>query len=462
MLVRVVLPPQSLHDGARLKLVVIDGRIERVDTKGVPDRVRDRVAAVVAPLVDKPGLTLAEIERRLLLAGDTPGVILRSTLAPGSERGGTILVLDAVHQVADGTLNADNTLGRALGRTTVGVGLDLNSAAGYGELVYIRASGFPGGGPANVFADDPRNRQLAGGVVVPLGIDGLTFNIEGTDARTTPLPVGGIHSTDVFDRLSARARYAWVRSRAFNLNTELAFDAQDETQSLLLGAARAPLARDRLRIIRLSQDGDALTDWGGSLSGRAVASFGIDALGARSAADATPNLPLSRQGSDDAFQKVEVTVGYGQGFWDGLVALNVTAHGQTAFGQALLRSEEIGIAGPGGLSSFDGGTLQGDSGFVLRSELSAPVTLPWPTLAGVSVVAAPYVFGAAGVLRLNHPTAVETPVLDAASYGLGLHLGGGKAGSLSTGSLTLEYGRQARSDAVRDRGRFTVVSSLRF
>lgn len=462
VLVRVVLPPQTVMDGAQLKLVVVDGFIERIDAKGVPDRARDRVAAIVGPLVGRRAMTLGEIERRLLLAGDTPGLVLRSTLAQGKEPGGTVLVLEAIDQAVNGTVSVDNSLARSLGRITLGVGLDLNSVAGLGELTYFRANGYPGGGPGPFFADDPRNRQLAAGIILPLGFDGLSFNLEGTDARTAPLPAGGLRSDDVFDRISARLRYAWIRSRDVNLNTELSFDAQDETQSVLLGGTGTPLSIDRLRIVRLGEDADLLTAWGASLSGRGVASFGVDAFGARSAADATAIVPLSRLDADATFQKIEVSVGYTQSFLDGQIAATVTAHGQTAFGQALLRSEQIGIAGPGGLSSFDAGTLQGDSGYVVRGELSAPVVLPLPSLGGVGVVAAPYVFGAAGELLLNHPTALETPLLKAAAYGIGLHLNGAQVGSVSNGSLTLEYGREARSDAVAEGDRFSLTAAVRF
>ncbi|KQP30482.1 hypothetical protein ASF49_13280 [Methylobacterium sp. Leaf104] len=80
---RVVLPAQRLTDGGTVRFLVIDGQIERIDTTALPGEIRDRIAAVLAPLAGRPGLTLAEIERRVLLAGDTPGTVLRSTLAAG-------------------------------------------------------------------------------------------------------------------------------------------------------------------------------------------------------------------------------------------------------------------------------------------------------------------------------------------------------------------------------------------
>src|SRR3546814_11674392 len=65
-LTRVLVPAQDLRDGATLRLVVVEGFIERVDTDRVPPLVRKRVAALLAPLVGRDDVTLPMIERRLL------------------------------------------------------------------------------------------------------------------------------------------------------------------------------------------------------------------------------------------------------------------------------------------------------------------------------------------------------------------------------------------------------------
>lgn len=460
VLVRVVLPPQRLVDGARLSLVVVDGFIERIDAKGVPERVRQRIEALLGPLTQQRGLTLQEIERRVLLAGDAPGVILRSTLAPGKADGATVLVIDGKYQAVSATLTADNTLSQALGRTSVGLGLDFNSIAGFGELVYLRTSGHPNGGDDGFFDRYPRNRSLAAGFVLPLGLDGLTFNAEYTDARTTPKVLAGIQSADVFERLSLRLRYAWLRGRAANFNSELWFDAQNERQTLVVGAVRLPLSEDRLRILRFVSDGDMLTPWGATISGRATFSLGLDALGARSAADASLLLPLSRQGADASFRKFDITLGYIQPLAEHLVA-SVSARAQTSFGAALAHSEQIGIANITGLSALDSGSIAGDQGYVVRGELSSPWSVPLPTSA-IGVVASPYVFAAHGKVALENPTALEAASIRATSYGGGLRLGGAAPGTLSNGSLTLEYGRTHRSDRVPTSNRFTMVSAFKF
>jgi hemolysin activation/secretion protein len=460
VLVRVLLPPQHVVDGARLKLTVVDGFIERVELKDVPERVRDHIAGLVAPLVGRRGVTLTEIERRVLLAGDTPGTVLRSTLAPGTAEGATVLVIDATYQPVSAILTFDNSMSQALGRTTVGTGLDFNSVAGLGELVYLRANGHPDGGDNGFFDRYPTNRGLAAGVILPLWVDGLTFNVEGTDARTTPAESLGVQTTDAFQRLSLRLRYAWLRGRAADFNSEVSFDAQDEMQSLFVSAAPVPLSLDRLRIIRFTNDGDLLTPWGAAITGRITGSFGIDAFGARSAADATALLPLSRQGADDTFQKVDVAFGYSQSLLEHM-AISLTARAQTSFGQPLLHSEQIGIANTSSLSGFDTGSIVGDEGYVVRGELSSPWTLPLPT-AAVAVVASPYLFAAYGEVFLEQPTALETAEIAAASYGVGVRLSGVVPKGLSNGSVTFEYAHATRNDGVAAGDRFVCVTAFRF
>ncbi len=457
VLARVILPPQKLVDGSRLRLVVVSGYIQRLELKDVPERVRARLALLLAPLQGKQQVTQRQIERALLLAGDTPGVILRSTLAPGEGQGAAILVIEAKYQPVSATVSFDNSLSKALGQTVWGVGLDLNSVAGLGELIYLRANGHPEDG--NFFGTYPRNRTLAAGAVVPLWIDGLSFNPEYTQARTTPLPQNNVATTDTFERMSLRVRYSWLRSRMLNYSQELSFDAQDETNSLFVGADPVPLSRDRLRIFRFTQDADYFTPWGATLSGRLKASFGVNGLGARGLDQATVLLPLSRLGADAQFQKLEGSLNYNQTLVDHL-AVSLAFRGQTSFGQALLASERFSIADTSSLSAFDTGSIIGDSGFVTRGELISPWTLPIQN-APFGAVAMPYIFGAYGEVRQVNPTALEMPVTRASAYGAGVRFGGAVPGTLSNGSVSLEYAH-GESNVVAGNHRVIITSAFRF
>ena len=171
------------------------------------------------------------------------------------------------------------------------------------------------------------------------------------------------------------------------------------------------------------------------------------------------------QGADASFQKFDIILNYNQSVIDHL-AVSLSARAQSSFNAPLLRSEQIGIANTAGLSAFDAGTIVGDQGYVVRGELQSPWSLPVQTpIFGkiVSVGVAPYLFSAYGEVFLQDPTALEAAAIHATSYGAGLRFGGGALGTVSNGSLSLEYGRATRSDAVAAAAdRFTAAAAFRF
>lgn len=458
VLVRVTLPPQELRDGGRLRLVLVDGFIERVDAGQLPDRVRGRTEAVLAPLVGVRGLRLGEIERQLLIAGDTPGVALRSVLSAGDEPGGTVLTVEARYRPVTGFVSLDNTLASDLGRWTLGLGLDANSLFGRGETFYLRAFGYPGFGSDGFFGSDPLQRIIAGGVVFPVGTDGLTFNVEYTDSRTTPeASRKSAETASDFERLNVGAAYPIIRTQPLEVTARLSFDAQSEDQ--WLRDPYAPLYSDDLRILRLAGEATWRRESGAELSGRAILSFGLDAFGARTQDDVGPNgTPLSREGADASFQKLEVAVGYSRPL-RGPFGLNLLARGQTSFGEPLALSEQIGIASFEELSTFDAGTIGGDQGYIVRADLTATHAIErWR----VPVILTPYAFAATGAVYLEEPTALERRSTHASSFGIGLDLTAVRDPDFSDASITVEFGRGLRDDDEPDENRFTLVAAFRF
>lgn len=441
LLVRVSLPPQTVKNGKPLHLVVTDGQVEAIDVSALPENVLSRIQDVLAPLVGKTGLTKAELERRLLLAGDTPGVMLKSTLKAGSKSGGTVIVVDGRYDAVTATLTMDNSLANSLGRYTVGLGADFNSLLGLGEVGYLRLNGYPGFNDS-VVVEDPRNRQIIAGFTLPLGTDGFWFNMEGVDSRTNPKSDLPYRIEGHYQRLSTKLGYSWIRARDVNTSSVFSFDVIQEQQKLNLAGAATPFTQDQLRVLRLTQTGDMIADWGGQLSASLTASFGLDALGAR---NATSDLPLSRVGAEPDFRKLEISALYGQSFLDDRMHLSVAGKAQTSFGDALVSSEQFGLGGYGWLSAFDSGEMQGDTGATARAELSFPMTLSsglglgggaGDTFGGAF---APYLFGAAGIAKLERPTAAEDEISRAGSLGVGIRFGLSEKASPHSATLTLEY-----------------------
>lgn len=459
VLVRVTVPPQQLDDGATLRLVVTQGYVERIDASAVPARVRRRVEATLAKLVNRPDVALAEIERAVLLAGDLPGLQLRSTLAPGSQVGATVLVLDGTHRPVTAQLSLDNSLSESLGRYGAGLGFTFNSPLGQGEMIYLRASGYPNTTKGRSILDpDPRNRLLAAGIVLPLDDDGLTLTAEAVESRASPrharyLPGFGSR----FRRLSARLRYPLVRGRGTNVALTAAFDAQREAVSII-SPLDLPLSLDDLRVARAGIDASAVLPGGGTISADAQMSVGIDGLGARSAARASRVLPLSRVGADASFAKLEMSAGIEQPLAPH-AEISVRARAQTGFGDAMANAEQFGIATQGDLSPLPVGTVQGDQGATMRGELRFPFTYVDASSFGRI---APYAFGAWGTVRYERPTVVERRRTDAYAYGVGARVNAGAVAGSPAVVASIEYGR-AGIDGLpheADRFLFSVTSSF--
>jgi len=245
-----------------------------------------------------------------------------------------------------------------------------------------------------------------------------------------------------------------------NYTSEVALDVENEQQSLFAVGKPTPLSLDRLRILRFTNEGDVHTPWGGSILGRATLSFGMDTLGARSVADASAILPLSRQGATASFQKAEASLGYAQSLAEHITA-NLTLRAQTSFNQALLHAEQFGIANSGGLSAMDSGALVGDRGYVARMELISPWHIS-QTAVKASMTASPYVFGSVGEVAFAKPTALENGSTRGTSYGAGIRLNGAPSGSLANVSLSFEYSRSTRSDGGVAGNRMMIIAAVKF
>ncbi|NBC97230.1 MAG: ShlB/FhaC/HecB family hemolysin secretion/activation protein [Deinococcus-Thermus bacterium] len=453
VLARVVLPQQRLTDGGTLRLRVVDGFVERVDLEAVPDPVRDRLRVLTEPLVGARGLRLEEIERRILLAGDTYGVALGSALQAGATPGGTVIVLDPEYRGVTGFVGADNSLSEELGDWKLDAGIEVNGVLGFGESLYARISGHPDGD----FFSDPTIRTLSFGAVVPVGTDGLTVNFEGALSETEA-DEDGPDVPSEFERYSLRLFYPWVRSRDFNLTTRLAFDAQDDRLDIDAAGGTLPVYEDRVRVLRLAADAFWLTEERATIEVGGELSFGIDGFGARTADDAAGGTPLSREGADADFAKLELSGRY-RAPLDDQTTLTVNGRMQTSFGDPLVIGEQFGIASAREISPLDAGTLTGDSGWVLRGELARRFEAE---AGGQTVNLSPYVFAAAGAVYLEEPAADEQDETSATAYGFGVDLLTRFEPNFSNASLRIELGRGSRNDDEDDETSVSVAGNFRF
>ena len=454
VLARVVLPPQHLRDGGAIRLLVIDGQIEAVDVSGVPERVRAVVAGRTASLVGVPRLTLAEIERRLLIAGDAPGVRLKSTLMRGQRDGGTRLVLEGTHRLLSGSIGADNRLDTTLGRWQLNGNLALNSPFGFGEQFY----GAVGSGTdlGQAFGAEARLRLFGGGAVIPLGSDGWTINPEYTHSQTQPTPLPGAPATrGTFERLALRSSYPLIRTRTQALNVDVSLEAiRQRTEALGFGV---DLSRDRYAVLRAGATYGTAFPWGMTTQANATYSQG---LGGRDRADAVASLvPLSRLGGDPDFSKLSASVRVVQTLpWE--MQFDLTARAQWAFNQPMLSSEQFSLDGLDQVSAFAAGTFNVDQGATLRGELGRSFGV---SRDGWGATLTPYLFASGGRGEILMPTAVERAWISAAASGVGLRIAGDVADGAVKPIISAEVGRSFSTVAGEREGwRGNLAVSVRF
>jgi len=224
LLARVVVAPQELNERARVKIQVIDGFVERIDVSALPPALRNRVGATLEPLFHKRHLTERELERRLLLASDTPGTPgaqLRSTFAAGEEIGGSVLIVTGSYRPVILSGYTDNAMPVTFGTLQSVALLGLNSVLGMGESITVSTTGYPSRDFATEF---PTRRFLQGSLVFPVGIDGLKFLIAGTDGRTTPRVDLLAQTQGIFRQNTFVLAYDAVKSRDFQLTFSGRFD----------------------------------------------------------------------------------------------------------------------------------------------------------------------------------------------------------------------------------------------
>jgi hemolysin activation/secretion protein len=392
---------------------VIDGFIEGIDLKGVPEKQRTLVQARLASLIGKRHVTLAEIERRLILASDIPGLVLSSTITGGTSPGGTLLVLEAAWNPVVGTLGFDNRLPRSLGNWELNGSLAVNSPLGYGEQFYGAAS--TGYDLGKVFDATTPMQLLGAGFLLPIGVDGFKINPEYTNSVTRPAPAPFTPAeVGYYQRFDLRASYPLILSRAQALTFQATYEWAQEHLSPI--GFHTDIYDDQYNVARLQLE-DHLRLPYGLLAGTLVFSQGLGGRGETQVA--LTGIPLSQQGAFPTFSKLGLDATWTQPLPYALQGVLI-GQAQTSFGHPLFIAEQFSLDGPQAASAYPLGTFSVDEGATLRGEIQRPYSFGWTQGQGTI---APYIFGAASQGWIDEPTIVQPGHINAESFGVGVRLG---------------------------------------
>ena len=371
VLATALIPEQALEGGV-LRVRVDEGGIDAIRIEGTDDpAVRRQLERLLAI---RP-LTIAALQREVLLADDLSGVWIRKTRFE-RDGGRRILVVDARREDVGGSvlLASDGT--KPVGPLRARIDLDANGLI------------------------SPRDQVDLSFSTTPLDPDELAFfsarySVVVNDAGTLLGGFGSWSRTEPGAYLAARELLgqSWqggVRMRHPLLRTQrrsLWLEASAELQDLRQDSFGILARHDRIALARLGFYGFGPLA-GGTLQGRATVSQGLDILGATALGD-----PLaSRPDAGPGFTTVSWWLNWRRAL-AARVSLSLAASGQLST-DPLLVGENFVLGGNAFLRGYDFGQAIGDQGAAGVGELR----YDWPRALGAFEHLQLYAFADGGVV----------------------------------------------------------------
>lgn len=343
----VLVPPQTIRDGV-VRLQAVEGYVGRVSFD--PELVATaRMRAQIDAIAREKPLTIATLERQLLLINDLPGVTAQAYFEPGAALGEAYLTVKAVRRPVTGFVGAQNRVSKLLGDVSLEGRVTLNNSFGLDDShsLLLQTTNRPS-----------RLRSVGYVYNQPLGTDGLALN----------LFLGRVESVTPFERERMKAAsdiatlglsYPLIRSRAQTLRLRARVNVYNGTQDF---ADRLLVQEDKVRALRLGAAWD-LTDGSGVNFIDAELSKGLTGLGS-TPAGATY---AQRAGADYGFTKFNFFAGRLQSLGRNL-SLQASVQGQWT-DDILPPSERAALGGETILRAYNAGELIGDRALAGKLEL---------------------------------------------------------------------------------------------
>lgn len=341
------IPPQTLVAGV-LRVRVDEGRIDEVRLRGTDNRA---LRAALAPLVGVGPVTMAQVERRLLIAGDLDGSwIGRSQLVRGGAR--NVLLVDVGTDRISAYLGLSNDGSRPIGPVQADATVRI----------------------ARLLADD--DALTLTGLITPFQPSEFAYGRLRYAKRVTPngmelSATGSYSTTEPGAYLSGRgiegsswsagiaALQPLFRRRAASLWADVSFTVRDVRQDRYDVRVR----RDRLSVLRAGVYGVSAV-LGGSLRASAAVNQGVAAFDHTRRGD-----PLaSRADADGTFTSLSFAADW-SGKLHGRLGARAAVATQIAF-EPLLVSEEVGLGGGSFLRAYDYSERSGDRGTMATAEIN--------------------------------------------------------------------------------------------
>ncbi len=345
ILSRAVARPQDLEFGI-LRVDVLEGYIEQVTFEGPVEKRKQLLSDMAEKLrADRP-LTVATLQRYVMLMGDLPGLDVRPALRPlNGDSGAHELVLGLSQDPFEGFASVDNRSSRVVGRHITQVSGRFNSLFGHYERTGLYFYTVPEDNRELLFLEGQQEFVLnAEGTL--LGFDGWHSVSESGERQQR-------FNIDYYDtRGAVYLAHPIIRGSDQSLFLTGTFEYRNTVETI----AGFNNFDDRIRSIRLTLRGYTKDDFDGENVLVLTASQGLDILDA--SRDDAPN--LSRNGGKADYAKLE---GYYTRFQElpGPWLAQFGLKGQVTSDGAL-SAEEFRVGGGNYGRAYDPSEISGDYG----------------------------------------------------------------------------------------------------
>jgi hemolysin activation/secretion protein len=355
------LPAQKIEQGI-IEIAVLEGTVDSVQIVTAQDvRLSDEVIQKhVEGIAQSPQVLQADLERRLLLLNDIPGVVARASFAPGAKPGtADVVVTVAEEEPLIFAMDFNNHGSSSTGEYRLGAQFHLRNLFGLGDSTRVRLQ------------TSQKGELVSGSLNTRVPINGQGLNAEAGVSRLTyelGAPYSSLGARGEANVLHMGLNHQLVRSMNDNVSVSAGYDYKDLADVLeFISSNKKTSHQLSLGITSSSRD----TFWGGGLTqstlGYVTGTLSWDSGGAGTA----PAGHFSKLTFDVSRRQV---VGVD---W----SLSGRLSGQHAFDN-LDSSEKYSLTGPYGVRAYAPGQVSVDRGSVTTLELRRSWMLSGGTFSG--------------------------------------------------------------------------------
>lgn len=435
VLSRAVVPPQTITDGA-IRIQVVEGYIDEVRIEREVHGQSPLLDAYAAQIRHSRPLSIAVLERYLLLFGDLPGITPKAVISPAKDTPGAAnLVILVEDDEADGFVRIGNRGSRFNGPRQLWLGGGLNSMTGVHDRTTVRL----------VTTERDELTYLEAGYERQIGTEGRKLYLRLTETDSQPghtLRELELESKSL--SFTVGVAHPWVRSRARNVTLYADFVVRDSQTKTF----DETLSKDRIRSVSVGARYDSADRFGGVNQLAA----GLDqGLGGMLGASKDGSTDLSREKGRADFTKLRFSASRLQQLghrWSVFAGFN----SQFSLSK-LLASEEFGVGGEHCGRGYNPSQVTGDTGACLQVEMRYGHNLGARALAGYQL----YGFYDVGGVWRKHPGALEKKAdLSSAGFGARLNFNEWLSGSLEAAWPLTDEADSQRVDTDSKHGYFTL------